>query len=189
MDSKFFNINFQASGLSLQSIQITSNLKYLVHCQTRSYTLESNPLEAFSLLQTGAQTYQFRMNNTHLNAELIDVNLREGLVTLKIGRKKKIFKIESQLDQLISDLGFNSKKSVHDDALMAPMPGLVLDVKVSVGQSVVKGDHLITLEAMKMENILRSQHDGIVQEIHTSKGDKVEKNQLLIIFEQHQDGK
>ena len=63
------------------------------------------------------------------------------------------------------------------------MPGLVLDVKLNVGDSVEKGDSILILEAMKMENVLKSPAEGVVKSIHINKGDAVEKNQLLISFE------
>jgi biotin carboxyl carrier protein len=62
------------------------------------------------------------------------------------------------------------------------MPGLVLEVRVKVGDTVKKGDPLLVLEAMKMENILKSPADGIIQKVHVQKSAAVEKNQTLINF-------
>ncbi len=64
--------------------------------------------------------------------------------------------------------------------LKAPMPGLVLDILVSEGQTIQKGDSLLVLEAMKMENNLKAINDAVVKKINVSKGDKVEKNTVLI---------
>lgn len=63
------------------------------------------------------------------------------------------------------------------------MPGLVMNIVVSEGDEVKKGDHLITLEAMKMENILKASHDGKIKTLNVRKSDPVEKNQLLLTFE------
>jgi biotin carboxyl carrier protein len=60
------------------------------------------------------------------------------------------------------------------------MPGLLLNVLVSEGDIVKKGDVIFILEAMKMENALKAMQDGIVKEICVKKGQTVEKNQLLI---------
>jgi biotin carboxyl carrier protein len=60
------------------------------------------------------------------------------------------------------------------------MPGLVLNVLVSDGQSVAKGDAVLVLEAMKMENIIKAPADGVVKKVAVVKGDKVEKNQVMI---------
>ena len=73
----------------------------------------------------------------------------------------------------------------HDQGgdLMANISGMVVEVKVSIGDNVVKGQPLVILEAMKMENILFSQVDGIVSEISMSKGDAVAAGDLLIALE------
>ncbi len=61
----------------------------------------------------------------------------------------------------------------------APMPGTILDIKVQAGQSVKKGDVLIILEAMKMENEIMAPCDGKVTGVNVRKGDSVETAALL----------
>jgi len=65
----------------------------------------------------------------------------------------------------------------------APMPGLVLQVCISVGERVKRGDALLRLEAMKMENDVQSQIEGTVKEILVAKGDEVQEGQLLMVLE------
>lgn len=67
--------------------------------------------------------------------------------------------------------------------LTAPMPGLILKIEVESGQKVEKGQGLVIMEAMKMENELRSAHSGIVKEIKVSTGQAVNKNQVLLTIE------
>lgn len=71
-------------------------------------------------------------------------------------------------------------KSSASKTFNAPMPGTVLDIKVSAGNSVKQGQVLIILEAMKMENELVAESDGVVKEIHVSKGQSVQAGELLI---------
>ena len=73
--------------------------------------------------------------------------------------------------------------SAKASKLKAPMPGKVLDVLVTVGQEVVKGDGLVILEAMKMENVLKADDVGVVKSVNVSIGEAVEKNNVLIEFE------
>jgi biotin carboxyl carrier protein len=63
------------------------------------------------------------------------------------------------------------------------MPGLILDIYVTVGQEVKEDDTLVILEAMKMENSILSPREGIIKSINITKGDAVDKNHLLIEFE------
>ncbi len=61
----------------------------------------------------------------------------------------------------------------------APMPGTILDVKVSVGQSIKKGDVVCVLEAMKMENDIPAPCDGVVASVSVSKGSSVNANDII----------
>jgi acetyl/propionyl-CoA carboxylase alpha subunit len=63
------------------------------------------------------------------------------------------------------------------------MPGMILDVKVEKGERVRMGDPILVLEAMKMENVLKAPGDAIIKELKVNKGDKVDKNQVMVIFE------
>ncbi len=66
--------------------------------------------------------------------------------------------------------------------LLAPIGGKVLDIKVSVGSTVKKGDLVCVIEAMKLENEIKANKDGVVKEIKVSKGSMVQnKDELLII--------
>lgn len=65
-------------------------------------------------------------------------------------------------------------------AVTAPMPGKILGVKTSVGQSVKKGEVLVILEAMKMENEIVAPSDGTIASIHVSNGDSVETGKTLV---------
>ena len=63
------------------------------------------------------------------------------------------------------------------------MPGLILELLVQKGDIIKKGDSMIVLEAMKMENILYSTVDGIINDINVKPQQTVEKNNILIKFE------
>ena len=68
-------------------------------------------------------------------------------------------------------------------SVKAPMPGNILDVKVSAGASVKAGDVLVILEAMKMENEIMCPRDGVVASVNTSKGASVESGTLLCVLQ------
>jgi len=59
---------------------------------------------------------------------------------------------------------------------------LVLEIAVEVGQEVAKGDTLLILEAMKMENVIKSPTDGFIKSLSVSQAETVEKNQLILNF-------
>ncbi len=91
--------------------------------------------------------------------------------------------IADPLDQLIHQMGFSNSTTQQINTVVAPMPGLLLDIQVSVGQEVQQDDHLLVLEAMKMENILTAPRNGVIKSIEVAVGATVDKGQLLIEFE------
>jgi biotin carboxyl carrier protein len=70
----------------------------------------------------------------------------------------------------------------------APMPGLVVKVEVAVGDLVRPGQGIVIVEAMKMENELKAQAEGVVRAVHVSAGDTVEKGRVLVDFEAPAEG-
>ena len=67
-------------------------------------------------------------------------------------------------------------------AMTAPIPGVVAAVAISPGQTVDRGDELMTLEAMKMMNVIRSPWDGTVATVHVVQGDRVVQGEPLVTF-------
>ncbi len=71
---------------------------------------------------------------------------------------------------------------IEDNIVKSPLPGVILDIKVNVGDTVKKGQTIIILEAMKMENNINADKDGKITAINVNKGDSVlEGNDLVII--------
>ena len=69
---------------------------------------------------------------------------------------------------------------VGSGSILAPMPGRVIAVEVAAGDTVTKGQKLLTLEAMKMEHTLTAPFDGVVQEVNCTSGDQVQVDALLV---------
>lgn len=70
-------------------------------------------------------------------------------------------------------------QSVGGEAIKAPLPGTVLDIKVAPGQNVAKGDVLFVLEAMKMENEILAAHDGVIASVNVQKSSSVNSGDVL----------
>lgn len=73
----------------------------------------------------------------------------------------------------------NAAPAAGTKPITAPMPGTILDVKVSVGQSVKRGETMFILEAMKMENEIPATEDGVVASVDTAKGASVATGAVL----------
>jgi len=120
--------------------------------------------------------------NKSFNTEVVELNRAEKFCIVKVNGNTYKVDVEDQFDILLKQLGLDNLVQNKVAEIKAPMPGLVLNVKVTEGDEIKKGDNLLILEAMKMENILKSSADGVIKKILVKQGDKVEKNQILIQF-------
>lgn len=127
--------------------------------------------------------YHILKNNSSYKAEVVNSIFLKKEYTVRVNSNTYEVKIKNTLDQLISSMGFSIGTNKQIDTIKAPMPGLILDVLVEVGQEVKEDDALLILEAMKMENVIVSQRKGIIKTVAITKGEAVDKNHLLIEFE------
>ena len=72
--------------------------------------------------------------------------------------------------------------AVDGHAIKTPLPGVIIDVKVNVGDTVAKGQTVVVLEAMKMENNINADRDGKVTAIQVAKGDTVADGAVLVVL-------
>lgn len=130
----------------------------------------------------GANTFHIIRNNKSYTVEVTAADYKAKVVTLKINGQSQTISIKDRFDLLLDKLGMSDANIQKVNDVKAPMPGLILAIKVEPGQEVKKGDPLMILEAMKMENILKSPGDGVVKAIKVQERQNVEKNQVLILF-------
>jgi biotin carboxyl carrier protein len=114
------------------------------------------------------------------NVEILEADYAQKFFLLKINGRPYRVRLQDRFDQLIEELGMEEDVADATFEIIAPMPGLVLKIHVEAGTEVHKDDPLVTLEAMKMENVLKSPGDGLVEEVVAKQGDSVEKSQLLL---------
>lgn len=102
---------------------------------------------------------------------------------LQVDGIKFTVSISDYYERLVKKLGLTIGASHKMNTLLAPMPGLIVDILVAPGDEVKKDDPLLILEAMKMENVIKAAGDGTVKSISTQKGQSVDKGHILIAFE------
>ena len=122
-------------------------------------------------------------NGKTFNGEVLDQNLEDHTLKLKLNHRVFEVKRKYALLDLISQMGLDKKKVKKLKELSSPMPGRVLKIMVKPGDQINIGDSLLSLEAMKMENILKSDGEGIVTEIFINEEQVVDKGEVLIEFE------
>ena len=122
-------------------------------------------------------------NGKSLVADVVSRNDLEKTFVIKINNINYTILLKDKYDELLESLGMDRLNNKKDLEIKAPMPGRVLDVLFNDGDKVVEGDSLLVLEAMKMENVIKSPLGGIVKRVAVTTNQVVEKNEVLIEFE------
>ncbi len=130
-------------------------------------------------LSTGTES-RLTINGKDYNVELVeDV---DGLKKIYVNNFLIDFEVKTDLEHKLDQMGIVAADSMAATDILAPMPGKIIDVMVEEGQTVNKGDAVLILEAMKMENGIKIEGDAEIKEILVSEGDTVEKGQPLILL-------
>ncbi len=144
-------------------------------------TLDGKPFSA-DVANIANNKAHWLFNDRSYNVEVVQVNTDSKEVTVKVNGRTYAIQVKDRYDDLLKSLGMESTGKAKLSNLKAPMPGLVLDILVTEGQSVEKDTPLLILEAMKMENVIKSPSNGVVKKVTAIKGNAVEKNNVLIEF-------
>ncbi len=154
--------------------------KYLVQVNDQwQFELDSNQTLDTSPAGNPNQVHAlFQNKGFHVIIEEFSLASKE--YQLRINGRPYRVKLQDGVDQLVQSMGMRKKSGRSVDQIKAPMPGLVLQVLTAPGQSVTQGQPLLILEAMKMENVIKSPGDSIIQSIAVQQGQAVDKGQLLI---------
>ena len=144
--------------------------------------LDGKPV-SLDLSQLGPQKYHLLINYKSYNLEVVSHNKKSGEIAVKVNNRVVKVVVKTALDELLNKMGLSTNNVGLTKDIAAPMPGLILDVVVNEGDEVEKGDKLLVLEAMKMENIIKSPGTGKIKSIVINKGDSVDSGQKLIHFE------
>ncbi len=158
--------------------------EYSLEPTTADFSLGTINETPFSLdIKKTDQGWSVMYNDKSYVVDALYVDKETKMVTLEVNGVRYEVNTKDKYDVLLDQLGMSSAGTGKVGDVKAPMPGLVLDIKVSEGDSVSKDQPLLVLEAMKMENVIKSPTEGVVKSISVKPTQAVEKNQLLITFE------
>ncbi|MFN8287636.1 MAG: acetyl-CoA carboxylase biotin carboxyl carrier protein subunit [Chitinophagales bacterium] len=136
----------------------------------------------WDIIEVRENTFHILKDNKSYNATLISFNAEEKTMVVNVNGNDYEISIKDKYDLLLQQLGISAKSSSAVQSIKAPMPGLIINVVAKEGDEVKKGDTLLILEAMKMENVLKSPRDGVIKKVKAELKQTVEKNQVLIEF-------
>ncbi|MFL5764930.1 MAG: biotin/lipoyl-containing protein [Bacteroidia bacterium] len=144
-------------------------------------TIDGKAFE-WDLIEVKSGSFHIIKDDRSYNVEVIKADRSEKSFIVSVNGNKYTIGVKDKYDELLKSLGFDNLNASKVNEIKAPMPGLVLDIRVAEGEAVKKGDPVLVLEAMKMENIIKSPTDGTVKKISVKKGQAVEKNQVMVNF-------
>ena len=144
-------------------------------------TLNGEPFD-WDIVQLTDRTFHILHQHQSYNAEVLDLNPAQKSVRLKINNHIHEVQLKDRFDLLLEKMGISNAATPKTTDLKAPMPGLIVGINVQPGDAVGKGDTLLILEAMKMENSLKAPGNTTIKAIRTAQGDRVEKGQVLVEF-------
>ena len=144
--------------------------------------LNNEPFE-WDLSKISEKDFHILKDNKSYNVEIVEANYAEKIFRLKVEDTIHTVNLKDRTDLLLEKMGMSSSKSTRLNNLKAPMPGLIYEMKAQVGDEVKKGDILLILVAMKMENAIKAAGDGKVKAIKVKTGETVEKNHIIMEFE------
>lgn len=144
--------------------------------------LDNKPFE-WDVLEIKKNRFHVIRDNRSYEVEVLSANSKDKEFVIKIDGNKYALRAQDKFDELLKKMGIDGQGSSKAKEVKAPMPGLVLEVMVKEGAEVKEGEPLLILEAMKMENILKSPSDGKIKSVNVKKGVAVEKNEVLLNFE------
>ena len=166
-------------------------MKYFATIDEKQYEIEINdedritvggqPIELdFKSMSEGLPIYSLILDGKSYEAM---IELTDDGWQVMIRGQMYVIDVEDERQRRLRMASAGTTTQSGELKLKAPMPGLIVDVPIETGQDVGKGDNLIILESMKMQNELKSPREGKVSRINVKAGDTVNQNQVLLILE------
>jgi len=159
----------------------TTDYSYHLTVNDRTeFELNGDDLAGLDVIETAAGKFHLIFQDQNYQIEVDEIKIEKGQIHLRINGSIHHVTLETPLQRKIKALGINEMNAGDGETIQAPMPGKVLSVLIQEGEKVVADQDLIILEAMKMENVIKSTQEGVVDKIYVSDDDTVNKNQTLL---------
>ena len=175
--SKNFSVKISEDYLSIflkEAAIVDNSLSLLIEINKKKIKVESsfNLNQKLCSFKVNEEIFYFKINDL-INMHTSDVSFFDCRITTVV--------VQSTQKDLLKLMPKDVKEDLSKK-LISPMPGLIKSVDVIEGQKVKNADQLLIIEAMKMENILKSEKDCVIEKILVKAGDSVSADEELILF-------
>jgi biotin carboxyl carrier protein len=166
----------------MYKVKVNGATEYAINRDKETFELDGKNVE-LDIVNTGNDAYHILHDNKSYRIRVIEVNAAEKKLTIRVNGNDYNLEVKDRFDVLLNQLGMSNLAASKINDIKAPMPGLVLKINVTEGQHITKGEPVLVLEAMKMENVLKAPADAVVKAIKVNIGNAVEKGQVLVVLE------
>lgn len=156
------------------------SVAYKVKVNEFEFCFTHEQIDAIDILKISPTRFNLLQKHRSVNASLIQADGSAKMQTLEIEGAQFEIQIKDELDLKLDKMGYSIEAVKKTKEVIAPMPGLVLQIAVSEGQQVHEGDTILILVAMKMENSITIHTGATIQRIAVRAGQAVEKGQVLV---------
>lgn len=139
-------------------------------------------MKSFKYIING-NAYKVVINNIVDTVAEVEVNGTPYKVEMDKPTKKQVVTIKRPAQSAVAPIARPQQTAAAAGALRSPLPGTILEILCKAGDTVKRGQKLVVLEAMKMENAINADRDGVVKEVKINKGDSVLEGADLIVIE------
>ena len=161
--------------------KVNDTYDYLIEIIKDQFTVNGEK-KNLDIHRIDTTNYHIIHNNKSFKVCILHYDIQTNKFEIKVNEHVYKVELQDENDLLLEKMGIKTESIKKADGLIAPMPGLIIDIRVNEGQAVKSGDPLIVLKAMKMENVLKSPHDGTIKKILVEKNQKVKKDELILQF-------
>lgn len=165
-------------------LQVTVNNKeaYSIENKDNEWLINDSAV-TFDVLPLPNGLISVLYNGKSYTAIVNKIDRKAKELTLNINGQNHTIKVQEPIDQLLASMGLDMAAMKKAEPVKAPMPGMILKILVEPGQQINKGDGLLILEAMKMENVIKATGPATVKLIKAIEQTAVEKGAVLIELE------
>lgn len=157
------------------SLNILNESKFTFNDKNYSYE--------YKILDKGVLLFRINDKNYTVEYEQNEDDRENNEFTFNIDSHKLTLVCKNELDVLIDKISGGKKENKHKNEINSPMPGIILKINVKEGDEIKKGDVILVLEAMKMENEIKAVRDCKIKKVSVEEKKSVNKNELLVILE------
>ena len=131
-------------------------------------------------ISVGENRFHILKDHHSYRCQIVKADYEKKYFEIKVNENLYKVQVKDRFDELLQKLGMEDAGVYKVNQIKAPMPGLVLSIMIKEGQEIKQGDSILILEAMKMENVIKSQGNGKIKTIKVKTKEAVEKGQVLV---------